>query len=871
MRLTSKCVQWLSSVLTGASVCLAAMSSASASSITPGNLVVVRMGDGSAALTSAATPVFLDEYTPTGSFVQTIALPTVVNGAQRQLTNSGVATSEGFLNVSVDGQYLVQAGYAAAPGTLAVVGTTSTAVPRVVARIDLNGNIDTSTALGDAYSANNIRSVTSLDGAEFWTAGTATTGGGVRYVANVGATTSVGLSNTITNTRVVNIFANQLYTSSATGAFQGVSTVGSGVPTTSGQTITLLPGFPTAAGPSSYDYFLANPTTLYVADDRTTVAGGIQKWTLSAGTWSLQYTLNPAVGVGCRGLSGIVSGGTTTLFATTTQTSSNQVVSVTDSGSGSLFTLLTTAVSNTAFRGIRKIPISCTPPTIGAAGQPIDATSCIGGSASFSVTPSGSAPFTYQWFFGATPLSNGGNISGATSATLTINPVGAGDIGSGYTVVVTNACGNTTSNSVSLFADATDTDGDGTPDCADGCPLDPNKIAPGVCGCGISDVDTDGDGTPDCHDGCPNDANKTAPGVCGCGVSDVDTDGDGTPDCHDGCPNDPMKVAAGVCGCGLSDVDSDGDGTPDCHDGCPNDAKKIAPGVCGCGVADTDADGDGTPDCHDGCPNDRNKIAPGACGCGVADTDTDGDSIPDCHDNCPNASNVAQTDIDADGIGDACDNCVHIPNADQADCNANGVGDACEIAAGMADCNFNGVPDLCDIQNHTSADLNANSIPDECELDGGTPFCFGEGHPFPCPCGNNSAPGSHQGCLNSTASGGTLTGTGPTQVSADGLTLHAAHMVQGVCVFLQGDAVTQAAFGDGVRCASGVLKRLATKSIAGGASSYPQGADPKISVVGLVPPAGGVRYYQVFYRNPNGSPCGTFFNITSGVSVIWQP
>lgn len=44
-------------------------------------------------------------------------------------------------------------------------------------------------------------------------------------------------------------------------------------------------------------------------------------------------------------------------------------------------------------------------------------------------------------------------------------------------------------------------------------------------------LDTDGDGTPDCSDNCPSDPDKTDPGVCGCGVADTDTDGDGTPDC----------------------------------------------------------------------------------------------------------------------------------------------------------------------------------------------------------------------------------------------------------------------------------------------------------------------------------------------------
>jgi hypothetical protein len=804
----------------------------------------------------------------------------------------------------------------------------------VIGRTDMNGNIDTTTALSDAYSAGNIRSATSDDGTHFWTAGTSAAGAGVRYVASLGATTSTQLSTTITNTRVVRIQNGQLYVSSATGTFQGISAVGSGVPTTSGQTIALLPGFPTAAGPSSYDYFFADANTLYVADDRTNGSGGIQKWTLSGGTWTLAYTLAVNATTGCRGLTGDVTSGQNVLYATSVPGAGPiQVVTVTDTGAGSLFTPLVTAATNTAFRGIRHLPTPC----VGAhiAQDPTDVAVCLGSAAAFTVTAGGDAPFTYQWRLNTVPLSDGGDVSGAHTKTLTIHPVSNGDLGS-YDCVVTNACGSATSNTAQLTLSTADSDGDGTPDCSDGCPNDPNKIAPGICGCGVSDVDTDGDGTPDCIDGCPNDPNKIAPGICGCGVSDVDTDGDGVPDCHDGCPTDPTKVAPGICGCGVSDVDTDGDGVPDCHDGCPNDRNKIAPGICGCGVSDIDTDGDGTPDCndgcpndrnkiapgqcgcgvpdtdtdgdgtadchdgcpndrtkiapgqcgcgvpdtdsdgdgtadcHDGCPNDRNKIAPGICGCGVSDADTDGDGIADCHDNCPGVSNPGQLDVDGDGIGDACDNCVHIPNHDQADCNGNGVGDVCEIAAGTPDCNFNGVPDSCDIANGTSQDTNGNGIPDECELNGGTPFCFGDGHPN-CPCSNNSASGAQQGCLNSTGQGGTLVGSGVTKVSADSLVLHAGNMIQGVCVFLQGNAVTQAAFGDGLRCASGQLIRLATKSVAAGSSSYPQAGDPTISVKGLVPAAGGVRYYQVFYRNPNGSPCGTFFNITSGVNVVWQP
>lgn len=80
--------------------------------------------------------------------------------------------------------------------------------------------------------------------------------------------------------------------------------------------------------------------------------------------------------------------------------------------------------------------------------HPSNQTACLGGSASFSVTATGASSF--QWRKGGTPLLNGGNISGAQSATLTINPVGSGDAGS-YDVVVTSSLGITaTSNPATL-------------------------------------------------------------------------------------------------------------------------------------------------------------------------------------------------------------------------------------------------------------------------------------------------------------------------------------------------------------------------------------------------------------------------------------
>jgi hypothetical protein len=83
--------------------------------------------------------------------------------------------------------------------------------------------------------------------------------------------------------------------------------------------------------------------------------------------------------------------------------------------------------------------------------QPSSQSALNGASATFSVAATGTGTLAYQWRRGGTNLNDGGNVSGATSATLTINPVSPGDAGS-YEVVVTGACGSVTSNTVTLNA-----------------------------------------------------------------------------------------------------------------------------------------------------------------------------------------------------------------------------------------------------------------------------------------------------------------------------------------------------------------------------------------------------------------------------------
>lgn len=225
------------------------------------------------------------------------------------------------------------------------------------------------------------------------------------------------------------------------------------------------------------------------------------------------------------------------------------------------------------------------------------------------------SPFCGVTAAGVTRTGTSGGTYTAAPAGLVIN-ANTGTINlvnsmpGNYTVTYAIAGGGgcsafSTSAAVALNEETTwyfDTDGDGVgvlvgsvvaciqpagyvPISGDGCPNDPDKIAPGTCGCGIPDIDTDSDGAPDCIDGCPTDPGKVAPGACGCGIPDTDTDSDGAPDCVDGCPNDPGKTAPGICGCGIPDTDTDQDGLPDCMDNCP--------GLTGA-IGDTCDDGDST-------------------------------------------------------------------------------------------------------------------------------------------------------------------------------------------------------------------------------------------------------------------------------------
>jgi hypothetical protein len=85
-------------------------------------------------------------------------------------------------------------------------------------------------------------------------------------------------------------------------------------------------------------------------------------------------------------------------------------------------------------------------PTITA--QPANQSVTLGQTAIFSVTATGTAPLGYQW------QKNGGNISGATTASYTTPTTVAGDSGANFDVVVSNTVGSQTSAMATLTVNA---------------------------------------------------------------------------------------------------------------------------------------------------------------------------------------------------------------------------------------------------------------------------------------------------------------------------------------------------------------------------------------------------------------------------------
>ena len=182
-------------------------------------------------------------------------------------------------------------------------------------------------------------------------------------------------------------------------------------------TLTVTPDVIITAQPASQSVATGSAVTFNVVADK---APGV-----SATTISYQWRKNGTD----------IAGATGTAFSlANAQASDAAAYTVTVTGT---YNLPVTSAAATLSVG------NAIPSTPAITSQPVDQIAAAGGTATFTVTASGLAPFSYQWSHNSSP------ISGATSASLVLTNVQASD-GGNYSVVVSNGHGSAQSNVVSL-------------------------------------------------------------------------------------------------------------------------------------------------------------------------------------------------------------------------------------------------------------------------------------------------------------------------------------------------------------------------------------------------------------------------------------
>jgi PKD repeat protein len=312
-----------------------------ANAFTPGNVVVLRFGDGTQPLTNWGQTVFLDEYTTSSiaalsgsifnspvSPVQSIQMPTAWVGNQAPLICAPPGTAEGLMTLSQDGRFLVLTGFGGTIGQLTnsalaalkaadtnSFDSTSTTnavteedIPRVVGLVDGYGHIYTSTTITNvSENDDDIRSAASTDGTNIWLAGNANL---VKYTTRGSLmATQVCANTSLSPLRAVGIFGNTLYIDKAselaypTNTSATVNPFGGGLPVVSIAT-NFVPatwiGMASGFGFTMFNLANANqggaaPDTLYMADSATNFpgeplyhGGAVLKYCYVGGSWTYE-------------------------------------------------------------------------------------------------------------------------------------------------------------------------------------------------------------------------------------------------------------------------------------------------------------------------------------------------------------------------------------------------------------------------------------------------------------------------------------------------------------------------------------------------------------------------------------------------------
>jgi len=180
-----------------------------------------------------------------------------------------------------------------------------------------------------------------------------------------------------------------------------------------------------------------SPTIITQSGNQTVCVGSSVSFSVTATGGGLTYQWR-------KGTVNLINGGT--ISGATSASFTINPVNISDTASNyNVIIFGTCALNDTS----KNVSLMLNSPNI--IREPTNQFACSGSSASFSVTATG-AGLTYQWRKGIVNLINGGTVSGATSAMLTINPVNISDTAFNYNVVISGTCGpNANSINISLM------------------------------------------------------------------------------------------------------------------------------------------------------------------------------------------------------------------------------------------------------------------------------------------------------------------------------------------------------------------------------------------------------------------------------------
>lgn len=341
----------------------------------PPRVVVVRAGElDGGTLGPLAAQIFLDEYDVTSSaHVRTIALPTVESGDHRAVvqTAAAVPVHEGAISRSADGHAVVVTGYPAfyaeSVPPFVVMGPNISSRPRVVARVNADGGIDTTTLLSDSFAPTDIGGA-ALAGNDVWIAGSP--GGPVGPVQHLRFRNSVGGGATGGNDIIppeqayyaLRVFAGRLYGSTREGKIVQIGS--GGLPNVGPQTTTPL--VEDATGAFEFELLDLDATPgadrLYVAVDGegadAGAPGGIRRYDYNATElrWDLTATFTDGFSAGARGLAAHEEGASVVIVATTTE--GDKLVRLVDTGAATATTTtIATAPAGVIYRGVTNSPL----------------------------------------------------------------------------------------------------------------------------------------------------------------------------------------------------------------------------------------------------------------------------------------------------------------------------------------------------------------------------------------------------------------------------------------------------------------------------------------------------------------------------------